>query len=81
VAPFPDPIKRRKVGSDENRTQDFRVKSQELGLNAELLEFLFFSTGHNSVGVSLRSSEDGNRSSCRNVVFLSYIEFSPMYTI
>jgi hypothetical protein len=32
----------------------------------------------NTVGVSLRSPEDGNRSSFRNVVFYSYLEFRTM---
>jgi hypothetical protein len=31
------------------------------------------------VGVSLPSPEDGNRSSFRNVVFNSYLEFRTMY--
>jgi hypothetical protein len=36
------------------------------------------SKGPNRVGVSLPSPEDGNRSSFRNVVFSSYLEFRTM---
>jgi hypothetical protein len=34
--------------------------------------------GHNRIGVSLPSPEEGNRSSFRNVVFYSYLEFRTM---
>jgi hypothetical protein len=40
---------------------------------------LALSKGHNRVGVSLPSPEDGNRSSFRNVVFSSYLEFWTMH--
>jgi hypothetical protein len=39
---------------------------------------LTLSKGPNSVGVSLPSPEDGNRSSVRNFIFLVYLEFWTM---
>jgi hypothetical protein len=35
----------------------------------------FFSKGTNRVGISLTSPEDGDKSSLRNVVFSSYLEY------
>jgi hypothetical protein len=37
--------------------------------------------GPNRLGVSLPSSEDGNKTSFRNVVFSIYLEFPTMYKV
>jgi hypothetical protein len=53
-------------------------KVLETGSGSVLSPCLALSKGPNRVGVSLPSPEDGNRSSFRNVVFSSYLEFGTM---
>jgi hypothetical protein len=54
------------------------VHRRDFWINKICKVSLAFSKGPNRVGVSIPSSEDGNWSSFRNVVFSSYLEFRTM---